>query len=176
MLTLKRFNIILQKLAAIGSKPTPESFPELEDCIVWLRFVLAIGYGTYLGSTPGALACLFGLNVITFIPILYCQMILLADMDAYKNLHFAGVLNALAMMILTWIFGFTRHFSADELKMASIVVLQQIVANADPDDASQQQQQLSSADTLSIQTMQSATGGESISSMGTATDAQETEF
>ncbi|KAI2497156.1 hypothetical protein MHU86_17359 [Fragilaria crotonensis] len=164
MLTLKRFQHILRKFAAVGSKPTPESFPELEDCIVWLRFIIAIAYGTYLGSTPGALACILGLNVITFIPVLYCQMILLADMDEYKNLHFAGVLNALAMMILTWIFGFTRHFSADELKMASMVVMQQIVVNQDPDDGLQQQQ-LSSADSLSES-----------SSIGTADVTQDTEF
>ncbi|KAI2493410.1 hypothetical protein MHU86_21109 [Fragilaria crotonensis] len=164
MLTLKRFQQILRKFAAVGSKPTPESFPELEDCIVWLRFIIAIAYGTYLGSTPGALACILGLNVITFIPVLYCQMILLADMDEYKNLHFAGVLNALAMMILTWIFGFTRHFSADELKMASMVVMQQIVVNQDPDDGLQQQQ-LSSADSLSES-----------SSIGTADVTQDTEF
>ena len=134
MLTLKRVREILHKFASIGSKPTPESFPELIDCVIWLRFLLAVSYGLYLGSTVGAVHVLFGLNLVTFLPILYCQLILVADMDAFKSIHFAGVPNALALLILMWTLGFTRHFSEQELKLAASVVLQQVVAKQDPDD------------------------------------------
>ena len=135
MLTLKRVREILRKFAWIGSKPTPESFPELIDCIIGLRLILAISYGLYLGPTVGAVHALFGLNIVTFLPILYCQLILLADMDAFKNIHFVGVPNALALLILVWILGYTRHFSEQELKLAASVVLQHVVAKQDPDDA-----------------------------------------
>ena len=136
MLTAKRLQDILRKFSAIGSKPTLESFPGLEDCILWMRFLLAIGFGMYLGPTAGALGFMYGLNIITFLPILYCQLLLLADLDSFKNLHFVGVPNALAMMLLVWIFGFTRQYSAEELKLASAVVLQQILPPQDPHDSS----------------------------------------
>jgi hypothetical protein len=134
MLTLKRVQEILKKFASIGSKPTPESFPELIDCVIWLRFVLAVSYGLYLGPTLGAVNALFGLNLVTFLPILYCQLILVADMDAFKSIHFAGVPNALALLILTWTLGFTRHFSEQEMKFVASVVLQRVVVNHDPDE------------------------------------------
>jgi hypothetical protein len=43
-------------------------------------------------------------------------------MDSYENLHSACVPNAL-VMILNWIFGFSQHYSAKELKMASAPLL-----------------------------------------------------
>lgn len=170
MLSAKRFQDILRKFATIGSKPTFDSFPELEDCIIWLRFVLAVSYGIYLGPNSGALGCIYGLNIITFIPILYCQVLLLADMDSYKNLHFVGLPNALAMMMLTWIFGFTRHYSAEELKLASAVVIQQyVVAQQDPEDGVVVVPNL---DSISVETIQLPEETASIATPGVADDTE----
>jgi hypothetical protein len=131
---MKRAQEILKKCTALASKPNAETFPELVDCIVWLRFGLAIAYGLYLGPKIGAIKLLFGLNVVTFVPIMYCQLLLLADMDSYQSLHFAGVPNALGMLLLVWVFACTLHYTEDEMKLAAALVLQQVVARQDPDD------------------------------------------
>jgi hypothetical protein len=124
----KRMRGIVRKFIAIGSKPTPDSFPELVDCMIWLRFVIATAFGLYLGTSTitGGVNCLYGLNLITFIPIFYCQFLLVADMDAYKSsLYFTGVPNAFAWFLLLWILGYTWHFADDESKlMASAAVIQ----------------------------------------------------
>jgi hypothetical protein len=137
---LKRLNIIIGKFFAIGSKPNPTTFPELPDCVLWLRCTLAVGYGIYLGARPGAVNLLFGLNVVTFLPIMYCQLLLLADMDSYTeptSLHFVGVVQAVGIVMLVWIFGFTQAHAAEEAKLVAAMIVQQVVAgasNTDPDD------------------------------------------
>ena len=133
MRSMKHFPEILGKLVAVGSKPTPESFPELLDCVIWIRFFLASSFGLYLGLTAaaGGAYLVYGLNIITFIPILYCQMILLTDMDSYKDLLFAGVFNAMGMLLLTWIFGYSQFFSSEELKVAAALFLQHQQQNLD---------------------------------------------
>jgi hypothetical protein len=87
----------------MGSRPTPETFPELPTCIVWVRGGLALLL-LLLKPREGATSVLLGLNVITFVPILWCQLYLLADTQQYQNLNFAGVPNALALYILVWIY------------------------------------------------------------------------
>jgi hypothetical protein len=139
MLKAKRLSDILKKFTTIGSKPKPDSFPELVDCVIWLRFGIAMMFGLYLGSSTitGGVNCIFGLNLITFIPIFYCQFLLLADMDAYKSsLYFSGVPNAFALFLLIWITFFTWHYSDDETKVvtSSAVILPSITPRIDPDD------------------------------------------
>jgi hypothetical protein len=139
MIRTKRFGDILKKFTAIGSKPTPDSFPELVDCMIWLRFGIALAFGLYLGSITmtGGVYCIFGLNLITFIPIFYCQFLLVADMDAYKSsLYFAGVPNAFALFLLIWILCFTWQYSDEETKVATsaAVILPSLIPRIDPDD------------------------------------------
>jgi hypothetical protein len=68
---------VLQKFFALNSKPTHDTFPELPDAIVWMRFVLALCYGAWLGiaNQRGGSGVLFGLNCVTFVPILYCSTV-----------------------------------------------------------------------------------------------------
>lgn len=109
----------LAKFFAINSKPTKETFPELPDMIVWFRCILAIVYGLWLGTrgvarTGGANA-IFGLNFVAFVPVVYCSTFLGADQESYNNrLLFAGVVNAVALLMLIWIYMYTLDHEADE--------------------------------------------------------------
>jgi hypothetical protein len=42
-----------------------------------------------------------------FLPILYLNLYLKANMDSYKAIHFVGVQNGLAVMMLVWIIFYT---------------------------------------------------------------------
>ena len=68
---------VLYKFFALNSKPNAKTFPELPTVILWVRFILATGYGTWLGmsSQKGAAGVMFGLNFIAFVPILYCNTV-----------------------------------------------------------------------------------------------------
>mmetsp|Transcript_15127 Transcript_15127/g.21425 ORF Transcript_15127/g.21425 Transcript_15127/m.21425 type:complete len:161 (-) Transcript_15127:80-562(-) len=122
---------LLNKLTAWNSKPTYATFPELIDVIIWKRFVLAILYGTHLGlsQTRGAVGILFGMNVVTFFPVLYCSTYLNADTESYPNLTFAGVPNAMALLLLIWIYFYTAEYSDDESQMAAAFAMVQNMAN-----------------------------------------------
>ena len=64
----------LQKAVSIQSNPTEESFPELPDVLVWVRAILALLYGCYAGRQPlvGGAVVFQALNLLTFVPYLYC--------------------------------------------------------------------------------------------------------
>lgn len=137
---MKKYNIIIGKFFAIGSKPTEATFPELPDCVLWLRFCLAILYGLYLGPKAGAVNALFGMNIVTFVPIMYCQLLLVADMDSYEevSLHFVGVAQAIGLVLLVWIYGFTQLHAPEEAKLVAAMIVQQVVqqqqAGGDPEE------------------------------------------
>eukprot|EP00540_Astrosyne_radiata_P018963 CAMPEP_0116867914 /NCGR_PEP_ID=MMETSP0418-20121206/26888_1 /TAXON_ID=1158023 /ORGANISM="Astrosyne radiata, Strain 13vi08-1A" /LENGTH=155 /DNA_ID=CAMNT_0004503791 /DNA_START=75 /DNA_END=542 /DNA_ORIENTATION=- len=101
--------------------PNVDTFPELPDAVIWFRFVLAIVYGLHLGlsATRGAANLIFGLNVITFIPILYCQLILAADTDSYRHLTFAGVSNSLALLLLIWMYFYSVSHANEEAQLSA---------------------------------------------------------
>ena len=64
----------------------------------------------------GSIGIIFGMNVITFFPVLYLKYYLNANTESYKNLNFAGIPNALALMILVWTLFFTAlHEKEEEL-------------------------------------------------------------
>mmetsp|Transcript_25784 Transcript_25784/g.39610 ORF Transcript_25784/g.39610 Transcript_25784/m.39610 type:complete len:158 (-) Transcript_25784:79-552(-) len=126
---------LFNKLAAWNSKPTYATFPELQDVIIWLRMFLAIFYGLHLGfsQTKGGVGVLFGLNVVTFLPVLYCNTYLAADTESYPNLTFAGVPNALALLLLIWIYLYTSEYADDESQLASAFAM---IANNMASDSS----------------------------------------
>mmetsp|Transcript_6373 Transcript_6373/g.9386 ORF Transcript_6373/g.9386 Transcript_6373/m.9386 type:complete len:165 (-) Transcript_6373:122-616(-) len=122
--------ILLNKFFSIGSKPSPETFPELPICVLWLRFVLAIAFALYLTSSPtaGVVSILFGLNIVTFTPLLFCKMLLLADMDAWENkLTFTGVPNAVGLLLLVWVYCFTNQHEEEEAKFITTMIAQQAI-------------------------------------------------
>jgi hypothetical protein len=118
---------VLSKFFAINSKPTKETFPELPNVIVWFRFLLAIAYGVWLGMNPGNRAggvnLLYGLNFITFLPVLYCSTFLGADQDSYENkIIFTGVLSSLALMLLIWTYMYTLQHENDTQALLTILI------------------------------------------------------
>ena len=122
------------KFISFGSRPTATTFPELPDCLIWLRFVLAVSYGIfYLGptamdNTRGATPLIMALNFISFAPMVYCMIILQADNDSFGGkLLFAGLPNAMALVLLIWIYFFTLNHEDEEQKLKSLLV--EIVTN-----------------------------------------------
>ena len=130
------FSTLLKKFVTLNSKPTAETFPELPEIIVWLRFVLGLLYGTWLGfggHDRGGAGVLFGLNFVTFLPILYCTTYLGADSESYgSKIFFSGVINSFALMLLIWIYFYTVQHSDEEAKIADALLmgLTRTVANA----------------------------------------------
>lgn len=89
-----------------------------------------------MSQTKGFVGFVFAMNMVCFLPILYCQLLLVADMDSYKNLFFAGVPNSMALCVLIWIYCFSMQFSEEEAKLAAAMVIQQAAkaAGAGTDD------------------------------------------
>ena len=126
----------LKKFFSYNSKPTAETFPELPDAVVWFRFVLAILYGSYLGLAHirGGANVIFATNVILFLPFLYCQLILAADTDSFPSLTFVGVIHAVALMLLVWIYFYSMSFADDEAKLAAAVSTMMAMVGGNGDD------------------------------------------
>jgi hypothetical protein len=117
---------LLKKSVSFNSKPTIETFPELPNIVIWVRCILAIFYGVWLGVgsvSRGGAGVMFGLNFITFLPIVYCSTYLRADQDSYgTKIFFGGVANSLALMLLIWVYFYTVEHADDELKLADALV------------------------------------------------------
>lgn len=90
------------KFLKIGSRPNAMTFPELPDIIVFFRMIIALGYGVSLGQRDqvGGIGLMFGINCITFIPIMYLNFVLCANNDSYTSINFTGLSNAIALMVL----------------------------------------------------------------------------
>jgi hypothetical protein len=121
--TVDRVKGIMKKFLSPNSKPTFKTFPELVECIVWLRFVLAVFFGIYAGTTSrsgGGGNILVALNFIAFPPIVYCQSFLAADQESYgTKLYFSGIPQALALAMLIWIYFYTESHAQDEAAFVS---------------------------------------------------------
>lgn len=115
----------LKKLVAIGSKPNASTFPELLNVVVWMRCIMAVVYGIHLSkSTVGGVGMLYGLNAVAFVPMMYA-FLLGADVNSYDNLIFAGVPNALALLLLVWIYFFTLDNASEEAAIANMISVMQ---------------------------------------------------
>jgi hypothetical protein len=108
---------LLEKLLTPGWKPSPATFPELPECIIWMRFVLAICFGIFIGleSKPrGGVNVMFALNLIAFVPVFYATTYLGASQDEFgAKLIFGGVVQGLALTILIWIYFYTGNHPED---------------------------------------------------------------
>ena len=109
---------------AINSKPNKDTFPELPDLIVWMRFVLAIAYGSWLGLSgqKGGAGIIFGLNFVTFVPIVYCSTFLGADTESYgTKVYFSGVVNGVALLMLLWVYFHTLDRAEEEKLLSGVL-------------------------------------------------------
>lgn len=85
---------------------------------------MAVCYVTWLVIYPSGLVggsnILLGLNLVTFVPVLYCQTYLGADQESFGNsLLFAGVIPSAAAIVLIWIYFYTESHSEDVAIFAS---------------------------------------------------------
>jgi hypothetical protein len=125
MISLDKVKAILIKGSKMNSKPTLESFPELVDLLLWVRFFLGIIYGLYLGlnGIRSATLPLQGLNLIAFLPIMYTNLYLGVDSESFgMKLIFSGTFNALALCMLIWLYLYTAANEEDGLRMAALLV------------------------------------------------------
>jgi hypothetical protein len=135
----EKFKAVLKKALAINSKPTEESFPELPDVLLWIRFFLGIVCGTYFGlkgvrSGTMPLQCL---NLICFVPLLYARVYLGAATEVFPSqVLFSGTFQALALSLLIWIYFFTAEHAEQEVKMIALLVLQSLPSNTGDVDSS----------------------------------------
>jgi hypothetical protein len=118
----------LKKLITFGSKPNATTFPELLDMVIWSRFFLAVAYAINLRGRTGASSCMMGLNLITFLPFVFCTIYLGADSDSYENLTFASVPNCVGLFLLVWIYLNTLD---NDAKMAGLLNVVQTVTMGD---------------------------------------------
>ncbi len=120
--TADKMKGILKKFLSPNSKPTYESFPELVDCVIWIRFVLAVCFGIYAGTQGrvGGGNILVALNLIAFPPIVYCQSFLSADPESYGiKLLFSGLVQALALAVVIWTYFYTAAHEQEEAAFAA---------------------------------------------------------
>ena len=89
-----------------------------------------MAYGTYVGSNliRSAPYLLQALNVITFVPTMYCKFYLFVPTDVFaQQVIFAGLVHAMALCLLIWTYCYTlAHESSEEqlrLLLASAAVL-----------------------------------------------------
>jgi hypothetical protein len=135
---IQRITIIFIKAMDINSKPTPETFPELPQVIFWMRFMISILYGTIIGirNLRGTLMLLNAINIIMFIPFAYCRLYLGINVDSYNHtsssLSMAGLLPAIALFLLIWIYFFTKHHEV-EIEIISKYILNTTMTSNDAD-------------------------------------------
>ena len=135
MVERQKMKIILKKFFSPNSKPTAETFPELVDCIIWMRFVLAVFFGIWVGhekQNRGGPNILLGLNFIAFLPILYAKTFLGADQDSYgTKLMFPGIMQGMALSMLIWFYFYTAAHSEDEAAFVSAFSKILVLTNTD---------------------------------------------
>lgn len=127
----------------MNSKPTPDTFPELPDVLVWYRFVLAVVFSLYLGyqevlktdpltdsnedsrfkrTTSSLSIILQALNLLAFLPFVYGKYYLGIEGEHFSaELLFAGLLNGMALFMLIWVIFFTQSHEDDVAAIAAFL-------------------------------------------------------
>ena len=125
MTTREKIRSIVNKGFAMNSKPTEASFPERPDFLVIIRFVLGVTFGTYLGwnGTRSGVMVLQALNLIAFIPVMYCRWFLYVEQGHFDTqIIFSGTFHALAVCLLIWIYFFTAQHTEEEDRLAALLI------------------------------------------------------
>jgi hypothetical protein len=122
-----RLRELLKKAVAVNSQPTEDSFPELPDILFWLRAMIGVAYGYYLGhiKARNGVMLLHTLNLIGMIPILYCRFYLGTQPDQYGGLKlfWSGLVPGIALCLLVWIYVFTATHEREEELLNSLLVV-----------------------------------------------------
>lgn len=124
-MSIAKIRPVLKKALTFNLKPTEESFPELPTVLIWFRFFLGIAYGIFVGSQlrHSVVGLLQSLNILTFVPVMYCKLYLGVDSNVFSNqLIFCGLHNAVALSLLIWIYFFTAAHEAQENQLTALLL------------------------------------------------------
>ena len=110
----KSLSTILTQALAANSKPTEATFPELPIVLFWMRGLLGLGLGLFLGhhQITGASVLMHVLNCLSFVPTMYVYVYLGVPRDSnqfggvWKTL-WSGMAPAMALTLLVWMYLFT---------------------------------------------------------------------
>ena len=91
---------------------------------IWLRCVIALAYGSYIGikgiNSPTQLIQIF--NLLAFVPVMYCRMYLGVDSESFgSKIMLSGLLNAVALALLMWIYFFTAAHETEEAQLKTLL-------------------------------------------------------
>jgi len=129
-----------KKFTAFQSAPNAKSYPDLPEHITFFRLTLGLLCGLYFSfreyqqvyspnttyKMSGFVGIVVSLNLIMFIPIMFVNFYLNADLDSFKGrLNFAGWINGVSLAMLIWILAFTWVHEKEEgifINQALIVV------------------------------------------------------
>lgn len=128
-LDFKKLRDTLKKAVAVNSKPTTESFPELPQILIWMRFVLGVSYGTYVGlqGVKGGALALQAINLVGILPYIYCRLYLGISENEEGSfgtgtIIFSGTGQGVALALLIWIYLYTAQMEEQELKLAALLI------------------------------------------------------
>eukprot|EP00522_Entomoneis_paludosa_P017584 CAMPEP_0172459922 /NCGR_PEP_ID=MMETSP1065-20121228/34733_1 /TAXON_ID=265537 /ORGANISM="Amphiprora paludosa, Strain CCMP125" /LENGTH=165 /DNA_ID=CAMNT_0013214781 /DNA_START=128 /DNA_END=625 /DNA_ORIENTATION=+ len=125
MFSFEKIKPVVKKAFTFNLNPTEDSFPELPTILIWFRFVLAVGYGLYVGTklVNNAVVLIQALNLIAFIPTVYCKFFLGVSAEVFPmETIFAGLPNAMALCILIWVYMFTAANEESEAQLTSLLL------------------------------------------------------
>ena len=119
----KKLRDTLKKAVAVNSKPTTESFPELPQILIWMRFVLGAAYGLYVGlqGVKGGALALQAINLVGILPYIYCRLYLGISENGEEGsfgtgtIIFSGTAQGVALALLIWIYFYTAQMEEQEL-------------------------------------------------------------
>ena len=73
-------------------------------------------------GSHGGLSVFVGFSALVFVPLMYGERILKADVESYSNLTFTGVPNAFGLMLLIWVIFFTMEHAEVEERFTSMLM------------------------------------------------------
>jgi hypothetical protein len=91
-----------------------------------VRCGLAVLYGTWLAfgrlAREGA-GLLMGVNLITFLPFIFCSTYLGANIDSFgSKILLSGTVNAIGLFLLIWIYCYTLEHEEEEKTIISALL------------------------------------------------------
>jgi hypothetical protein len=129
-------------------------------------------YGLFLNrDKPVGLAPMLisALNLIAFIPTMYCKLALGVKGDAFAMpMIFSGLFPAMATFFLIWIYTYTSYYEMEAAKIAALLVVQQTIMNMNGTD--------NSNNNNNNNTDASSLGGQQDMAATTTTAGEEPEF
>lgn len=123
--TIQRWMYLLNKFTTINLNPTEENFHELPTVLLWIRFLLALMFGIFIGqkNERGVSHIVQTINLIIFLPVMYCRMYLNVPSKVFPmQVLFSGTVNAISLTMLIWIYYFTHHNATEKQMLTSMLL------------------------------------------------------